>query len=334
MIRALNEAIVTYKEEFEAAKDTVLHAKSTKMEFKYMNSASVKSSMVEEDADSYAINNARRRADVAFSTSVTNEFFRQEIANGKEPVDINVAIAAAAAVPQIEDAVKNSAKAQLEKLTKEYDPMIAQCAPKIRNQFSDGMNRHGIPHTVFLDKPGADKQDATGKMYPKHVVNDPQTHMAWFDLYDSEDSVVMHELKNPNVICWYRNPVAKRAGHSLRIAYRLGDDRKILHPDFIFFENVEGHEMPAVVDPHGIHLADTLPKLKGIAKYVEDYGAIYSRYWFVSDYKGQATYLDMKDAETRDAIMTVSDATECFAKYGKKYMDGPLSKNKDGFRKK
>ena len=33
-------------------------------------------------------------------------------------------------------------------------------------------------------------------------------------------------------------------------------------------------------------------------------------------------------------ISTASDAYECFAKCGKKYMDGPLSKSKDGYRKK
>jgi hypothetical protein len=42
----------------------------------------------------------------------------------------------------------------------------------------------------------------------------------------------------------------------------------------------------------------------------------------------------MKDAETRAIIGTASDAYECFAKCGKKYMDGPLSKSKDGYRKK
>ena len=192
----------------------------------------------------------------------------------------------------------------------------------------------GIPHTVFLDKPVADTQESGGKKYSKHVVNDPKTHMAWFNLYDSEDAVVMHELRKPEVICWYRNPVGKTTGQSLRIPYRLGDDRKVLHPDFIFFEKVGDREMPAIVDPHGLHLADTMPKLKGIARYVEDFGESFSRYWFVSDYKGQATYLDMKDAETRSVISTASDAYECFAKCGKKYMDGPLSKSKDGYRKK
>ena len=253
----------------------------------------------------------------------------------KDPIDINVEIAAAAAVPEIVDAVKNGARTKLEKLTEEYDPLIASYPPSIRNQFASGMSRHGIPHTVFLDKPVADKQDAaTGKKYPKHVVNDPVTHMAWFDLYESEDSVVMNELKNPNVVSWYRNPVGKSTGQSLRIAYRLGDDRKTLHPDFIFFERVKGEIMPSIVDPHGLHLSDTLPKLRGIAKYVEDFGDTFARYWFVSDYKNQAMYLDLKDPDVRSMIATAGDAYECFAQYGKKYKDGTLSKNKDGYRTK
>ncbi len=334
MLRALNESIVTFNDKFEAARNTVLHAKSTQVELKYLDAASAKTKVYEDDADSYAIANARRRGDVTLSPSVTNAFFRQQILLGMEPLDINVEIAAAAAVPEIVEAVKQSARTKLEKLTEEYDPVIAKYPTSVRNQFSSGMSKHGIPHTVFLDKPVADTQDSGGKKYSKHVVNDPKTHMAWFNLYDSEDAVVMHELRKPEVICWYRNPVGKTTGQSLRIPYRLGDDRKVLHPDFIFFEKVGDREMPAIVDPHGLHLADTMPKLKGIARYVEDFGESFSRYWFVSDYKGQATYLDMKDAETRSVISTASDAYECFAKCGKKYMDGPLSKSKDGYRKK
>ena len=294
----MNESIVTFNDKFEAARNTVLHAKSTQVELKYLDAASAKTKVYEDDADSYAIANARRRGDVTLSPSVTNAFFRQQILLGMEPLDINVEIAAAAAVPEIVEAVKQSARTKLEKLTEEYDPVIAKYPTSVRNQFSSGMSKHGIPHTVFLDKPVADTQDSGGKKYSKHVVNDPKTHMAWFNLYDSEDAVVMHELRKPEVICWYRNPVGKTTGQSLRIPYRLGDDRKVLHPDFIFFEKVGDREMPAIVDPHGLHLADTMPKLKGIARYVEDFGESFSRYWFVSDYKGQATYLDMKDAET------------------------------------
>ena len=106
MLRALNESIVTFNDKFEAARNTVLHAKSTQVELKYLDAASAKTKVYEDDADSYAIANARRRGDVTLSPSVTNAFFRQQILLGMEPLDINVEIAAAAAVPEIVEAVR------------------------------------------------------------------------------------------------------------------------------------------------------------------------------------------------------------------------------------
>ena len=248
-----------------------------------------------------------------------------------DPIDINIDIAAAAAVPEIVGLVVGEAKERLEELTAKYDPVIARQASGVRNKFSSGMYRNGIRRTVFLDKPIADTQDKTGKMYPKHVVNDPKTHMAYFNLCDSEDSVVMHELKR--VVCWYRNPVGASTNHSLRINYSF-EGAKTLHPDFIFFEKVNGKIMPAVVDPHGLHLADMLPKLKGVVRYIEEFGDTYSRYWVVSDYKEQATYLDLKDPKTREVIMSAADAYECFERCGQKYKEGTLARSKDGYRKK
>ena len=45
-------------------------------------------------------------------------------------------------------------------------------------------------------------------------------------------------------------------------------------------------------------------------------------------------YLDLKDPEVRNAISTAGDAYECFEKCGKKYMEGTLSKSKEGYRVK
>lgn len=98
-----------------------------------------------------------------------------------------------------------------------------------------------------------------------------------------------------------------------------------MYPDFIFFERVGNNILPAIVDPHSIHLADTLPKMKGIIQYVQEFGESFSRYWFISSFNGQATYLDMMDPTTQDMISSATDANACFAQCGKRYMDGPLS---------
>ncbi|MCW0134702.1 hypothetical protein OIU89_08540 [Escherichia coli] len=41
-----------------------------------------------------------------------------------------------------------------------------------------------------------------------------------------------------------------------------------------------------LVDPHGLHLADALPKLKGIALYAEQHSDAYRRIESVAEVKG------------------------------------------------
>ena len=43
-----------------------------------------------------------------------------------------------------------------------------------------------------------------------------------------------------------------------------------MHPDFVFFNEVDGKMRPSIVDPHGHHLEDSLVKLQGLAKFAED----------------------------------------------------------------
>lgn len=61
----------------------------------------------------------------------------------------------------------------------------------------------------------------------------------------------------------------------------------IMRPDFLFFsENASGEIVVDIVDPHGDHLADSLPKLRGLADYVEKHGADYDRIEAVAEVDG------------------------------------------------
>ena len=325
LLRSLIDSIIIYKDRFDAMKKSVEHAESKKTSFQYLNKDSVSTSTFTEDADEYAIRNARKKADTILSPSVTNAYFRMRIAEGADTIDINAELAAAASVPEIVEAVKDAAKANIELKQKDIDPIVAKQPDAVRDAVYESMNRNNLPHTVFMSLPNKDKQDKSGKAYPKHVVNDPTTHMAWFKLNDWEDAVVMHELQNPKVKAWFRNPPSGLADKSLGIEYRVDGGRRTLHPDFVFFEMAGGRMARSIVDPHGIHQADALPRLKGYARYVEDFGNDWHRIWCVSDYKGEAMYLDMKDPEVLKTVSRAADAYECYRKHGRKYLDGPLS---------
>lgn len=326
LLRSLTDAIAIHADSFEAAKEAILHAESKKVELRFMDSESVSSSLFTDDADDFAIRNARRKADTVLTASLANAYFRQRVSDGEDPTDINVELAAAASVPEIVSAVKDSAKSNIESRQREFDPIVAKQTDMVRDAVYASLNRNNLPHTVFLALPNQDKQDKTGKAYPKHVVNDPETHMAWFVLNRSEDKVVMHELQRPGTIAWFRNPSGGLTDKSLTIEYRVDGGRRSLHPDFVFFEKQGDEVVPSIVDPHGIHQADALPRLKGYARYVEDFGDIWNRIWCVSDYDGKAMYLDMKDPAVLKAVNEAADAHACYREYGLVYLNEELSK--------
>jgi len=60
--------------------------------------------------------------------------------------------------------------------------------------------------------------------------------------------------------------------------YTYNNQVKIVRPDFIFFSaQPDGTIAADIVDPHGTHLSDALPKLQGLATYAETHSMFYRR---------------------------------------------------------
>lgn len=67
-----------------------------------------------------------------------------------------------------------------------------------------------------------------------------------------------------------------------------------------------------LVDPHGLHLADALPKLRGLAVYAVEHEQAFRRIESVAEAKGKLRVLDLKREEVRQAIATADDADKLF----------------------
>jgi type III restriction enzyme len=101
---------------------------------------------------------------------------------------------------------------------------------------------------------------------------------------------------------WYRNP-DRPSQDSLGIAYEDGNDIKIVRPDFLFFAELPSGEVVVdIVDPHGIHLADALPKLRGLARYAESHSHAFRRIEAVAEIGRTLCVLDLTRADVRQAI--------------------------------
>lgn len=143
-------------------------------------------------------------------------------------------------------------------------------------------------------------------IYKQHLLCDDD---GWYpaELLDDERKVLSAEMKRNGFRFWYRNP-PRPSQDSLGIAYIEGDDAKIIRPDFIFFAEQDGEIVVDIVDPHGFHLADALPKLKGLARYAETHGHIYRRIEAVAEVRDTLRVLDLTSADVRQAVIEAVSA--------------------------
>ena len=142
--------------------------------------------------------------------------------------------------------------------------------------------------------------------YPQHLLCDDQ------DLYPAElgtweKAVLKKEIERDGFKFWYRNP-DRPSQDSLGIAYENDEDTKIVRPDFIFLAEEDGAIIADIIDPHGHHLADALPKLKGLAKYAETHAQVYRRIEAVAEIEQKLRVLDLTRDDVRKAVMKATSA--------------------------
>ncbi len=140
-------------------------------------------------------------------------------------------------------------------------------------------------------------------------------------LNDWEKTVIQKEIARLNCVGWYRNPSVSSAD-SLGVTYRdaVGNWRA-MHPDFIFFNDVNGEVKPSIIDPHGTHLDDALVKLRGLAEYARMHASDFHRIDSIANgASGELRVLDLKDELVRDSVVNEKrSAAEIFAAHGKQY---------------
>ncbi|MDP5184388.1 DEAD/DEAH box helicase family protein [Blastococcus sp. BMG 814] len=152
---------------------------------------------------------------------------------------------------------------------------------------------------IELDTNG---QQEMAELVNRHLMSDADGQFPLSSLNPWEREVIRRELARPECIAWYRNP-SRAAVDSLGITYRDGHGNwRSMHPDFIFFEEVDGQVRPSIVDPHGHHLDDAEMKLRALADFAEHYGDEFHRIWSATKIGSVMQVLNLKIETTREAI--------------------------------
>lgn len=284
-----------------------------------------------EDADMAVIDDAYRRAARIFSPDIARTYvdhLAQKVANIEDDpeeyleaiVEARVTVAGLGLVTEVQDFFD----AEADKLAKLW---IAQYASLIKNLSDDRQEiyRQIIemstePQSVDLAKPESrfeatkareNDKEITLTTWEKHLLCDENGKYP-AELNNWETDVIETESKRAGFKFWYRNP-QQPGQSSLGIAYEENEEYKIVRPDFIFFAEQDGKVVVDLVDPHGLHLADALPKLQGLAKYAEKHGDTYRRIESVAEVKGKLRFLDLKNADIRNSILAAKEAVNLFS---------------------
>jgi type III restriction enzyme len=283
-----------------------------------------------EDADMAVIDDVYRRAARIFSPDISRTYvdaLAYEAANPEDAdefeealVDGRVQVAALGLVTEVQPHFD----AEADKLAKDwlaaYGPAIKALSHDRQESYRQVREMSAEPQDVDLVKP-VGRFEAT-----KARVNDVETALPTYkhhllcdeqgvypaELNNWEVAVVETEMKREGFSFWYRNP-QQPGQSSLGIAYLSGDQYGIVRPDFIFFASAaDGTPIADLVDPHGLHLADALPKLRGLALYAATHAGAYRRIESVAEVLGKLRVLDLKRADVRDAIAGAADAASLF----------------------
>lgn len=329
MHRVLGGAQVRYAEEIKKAREAVLTVEGKAVKADVDTKAMSFDDFVEV-ADYAVIEDAYKRAARIISPDLARTYSERMASEAgddeDELIDAHTVVAALGLVPDI----RVHLEAEAEKLAKQwldqYRVPIKSLSDERQEVYRELREMSAEPLDVELARPStwlqrttvreADGTETDLPRFEKHLLCDegglfPESFNSW------EDKVLITELKRGGSVAWYRNP-ARTSQDSLGVAYEDADETKIVRPDFIFFGRLsDGNIVADIVDPHGHHLADALPKLIGLAKYAEAKGVSYRRIEAVTELNGGYKLLDLKESSVRSAVFAATNAKALY--------EGPLA---------
>lgn len=318
---------VRHQAEITAARHDVLTVEGKTVVASLNGAASTFEDFV-ADADLRVIDDAYRRAARLLSPAIATSY--AEYLADKNPdaddmedalIEAHIDIAALGLLPEVQDVLD----AEADKLARTW-LTETRVARKSLNDDRQDVYRQIIatstdPQDVEIAKPEAwmaPTTELTGDQshplprYQGHLMVDEHGEFP-ADLNEWEKHVLAAEADRPGFAGWYRNP-SQSTTDSLAIAYQDGSGYRTVRPDFIFFGlDAQGAVAVDLVDPHGHHYADSLPKLKGLAAYAATNGHHYRRIEAVAEINGKYRVLDLTHPEVQLAVAAADDAKSLYA---------------------
>lgn len=236
-------------------------------------------------------------------------------------VDAYAEIAALGMVPEVKTSLESAADSLTLRWLDEHRVAIKDLTVERQDAYRQISSMSTKPVDIDLAKPSSwieptSKREDDGTIaclpcYKHHLLCDEKGNFP-ASLNTWEVRVVKIEMDRPGFCAWYRNP--SRAGFdSLSVAYTQNGETKVFRPDFIFFSRkADGTIVADIVDPHGPHLSDSLPKLIGLANYAQKHSSVFRRIEAVALVESKLRVLDLTDSDVRARIPEAKNAKSLY----------------------
>lgn len=278
--------------------------------------------LVQNDADRL-VSYYRRAVSVFAGASDLVKYFINRRKNDEFDSDVEAIsrISAVGACIEIIQALEVWAENKTNELLSIYGPQRYAVSEENKEKWDriEGNTKPYIERNLNIQA-SITRQNKDYDAYPKHIISD-EDGWAYLNLNDLEKKVVRTELSRSLNVAWYRNQ-SRNLNASLAIPYMLNGVWENMYPDFIFFQKLnDGSIVPAIVDPHGDWLGDSVAKLQGYVTYLKDHPDMFGSVQVVADEKGgKLRYLDLMLPNLQNAIETFTGTS------AKELFTGPLSK--------
>ncbi len=284
-----------------------------------------------EDADMAVIDDAYRRAARIFSPDIARtyvDYLAKKVASVDDDpeefleaiVEARVIVAALGLVTEVQLYFDTEADKLAQAWIARYVPQVKALTDDRKESYREIIEMSTEPQSVDLAKPESRYEATKAREDDKEIIfptwknhllcGKDQKYPAEFKS-DWERIVVETESKRTDFKFWYRNP--QQPGQaSLGIIYVEDEEYKIVRPDFLFFAEQDGSVVVDLIDPHGVHLVDALPKLQGLAAYAEAHASVYRRIESVAKAASKLRVLDLMRVDVRQAIKDAKSARSLF----------------------
>lgn len=327
MHKVLDGLRARYRDEIAEARAAVLRVEGKTLTTDVATKAMSFDDFV-EIADSVVIEDAYKRAGRIVSADIArtySEYLADKDAENDDRIDAltdaHTVVAALGLVSGIKDDIEREAEKLSKRWLTEHRIDFKGLNDERQDVYREIAEMSAEPIDVDLARPRSELQTSTAfreldgsetalPRFAKHLVCD-EDGLFRASFNEWETTVLKTELARNEYVGWYRNP--GRGYESLGITYAGDKSVKIMRPDFMFFaRDKDGKISVDIVDPHGLHLADALTKLQGLARYSERNGSSFRRIDAVAVLNGRYRVLDMTEKGVRDLVLTASSAKSVY----------------------